>query len=93
VVEIRTWLEGHPDAPNELKLAPLDELGRLLLESLGDLEEALAHWREVEPPFHRRRDDAGAEAITMGKIADVLQARGQLDEALRTRQEEEIASV
>ena len=26
----------------------------------------------------------------MGKIADVLQARGQLDEALRIRQEEEL---
>jgi phosphopentomutase len=29
-----------------------------------------------------------AKAITMGKIADVLQARGQLDEALRIHQEE-----
>jgi phosphopentomutase len=31
-----------------------------------------------------------AKAITMGKIADVLQARGQLDEALRIRQEEQL---
>jgi tetratricopeptide (TPR) repeat protein len=89
VVEIRTWLEDHPDAPDELKSAPLDELGRVLA-SLGDLEEALAHWREVELPFHRRRGDVRAEAITMGKIADVLQARGQLEEALRIRQEEEL---
>jgi phosphopentomutase len=29
------------------------------------------------------------KAITMGKIADVLQARGQRDEALRIRQEEQ----
>jgi len=28
--------------------------------------------------------------VTLGKIADVLQARGQLDEALRIRQEEEL---
>ncbi|MGA1303982.1 MAG: hypothetical protein ACO3ZD_08070, partial [Cyanobium sp.] len=65
VVAIRTWLEGHPDAPEELKLAPIDELGRLLA-SLGDLDEALAHWREVELPFHRSRGDARAGAITMG---------------------------
>jgi phosphopentomutase len=32
--------------------------------------------------------DVRAKAITMGKIADVLQARGQLDEALRIYQEE-----
>ncbi len=29
-------------------------------------------------------------AVTLGQIADVLQARGQLDEALRIRQEEEL---
>ena len=29
-------------------------------------------------------------AITLGKIADVLRARGQLDEALRIQREEEI---
>jgi len=89
VVAIRTWMEGHPDAPEELKLAPIDELGRLLA-SLGDLDEALAHWREVELPFHRRRGDARSGAITMGRIADVLQERGQLEEALRIRQEEEL---
>jgi len=89
VVAIRTWLEGHPDAHEELKLAPLDELGRLLA-SLGDQDEALAHWCDVELPFHRRRGDARAGAITMGKIADVLQGRGQLEEALRIRQEEQL---
>ena len=31
-----------------------------------------------------------ARAVTLGQIADVLQARGQLDEALRIRQEEEL---
>ena len=37
-----------------------------------------------------RLGDVRSKAITMGKIADVLQARGQLDEALRIRQEEEL---
>jgi phosphopentomutase len=37
-----------------------------------------------------RLGDGREKALTMGKIADVLQARGQLDEALRIRQEEEL---
>ncbi|MDP2222742.1 MAG: tetratricopeptide repeat protein, partial [Hydrogenophaga sp.] len=31
-----------------------------------------------------------SKAVTMGKIANILQARGQLDEALRIRQEEQL---
>ncbi len=31
-----------------------------------------------------------SRAVTMGKIADILQARGELDEALRIRKEEEL---
>ena len=31
-----------------------------------------------------------SKAVTQGKIADILQARGQLDEALRIREEEEL---
>ena len=31
-----------------------------------------------------------SRAVTLGQIADVYQARGQLDEALRIRQEEEL---
>jgi tetratricopeptide (TPR) repeat protein len=89
VVEIRAWLEGNPQAPDELRFTLADELGRLLF-SLGDLDEALAHWREVELPLHRRLGDARSQAITMGQIADILQARGQLDEALRIRQEEQL---
>ncbi|MEB3324421.1 MAG: tetratricopeptide repeat protein [Cyanobacteriota bacterium] len=89
VAEIRAWLAQHPEAPDELRVTPVDELGRLLF-SLGDYDEALAHWREVELPLYRRLGDARGEAITKGKIADILQARGQLDEALRIRQEEQL---
>ncbi len=87
VVEIRAWLEGNPEAPDELRISLVDELGRLLF-SLGDLDEALAHWREVELPLHRRLGDARRQAITMGRIANILATRGQLDEALRIYQEE-----
>jgi hypothetical protein len=41
-------------------------------------------------PVYERLGDVSAKAFTMGQIADVLQARGQLDEALRIRQEEEL---
>ena len=34
--------------------------------------------------------DVRSRAVTMGKIADILQARGQLDEALKIRNEEEL---
>jgi tetratricopeptide (TPR) repeat protein len=87
VAEIRAWLEGNPKAPDELRISLVDELGQLLF-SLGDLDEALAHWREVELPLHRRLGDARRQAITMERIADILETRGQLDEALRIRQEE-----
>ena len=87
--EIKDWLRGQPDAPSDLKVGPLDELGRLL-RSVGDYRAALAHWRDVEVPFHRVRGDERAVAITQGKVADILQTRGQLEEALRIRREEEL---
>src|SRR3712207_7252637 len=43
------------------------------------------------PLFRSERLGAVHEAaITRGKIADILQARGELDEALRIRREEEL---
>ena len=89
IVEIRQWLAAHPDAPDELKIAPMDELGRLLY-GLGSLDEAMAHWRDHELLLHRRLGDARGVAIVQGQIADVLQARGELDEALRIRREEQL---
>jgi len=79
--EIKSWMDAHPDAPEEMLMAPLDELGRLLFD-LGDYDAALTHWQQVELPFYRRRGAERDAAITQGKIADILQARGQLDEAL-----------
>lgn len=87
IVEIRDWLVKVPPPSDELSVGPLCELGRLLF-SLGDHDAALAHWRDVELPLHRRLKDIRAEALTNGQVADVLQVRGQLDEALRLRKEE-----
>ena len=87
--EIKSWINANSDAPVEMRVVALDELGWLLFE-VGDYDAALAHWQQVELPFHRRRGAELAVAITHGKIADILQARGQLDEALRIRREEEL---
>ena len=46
--------------------------------------------KEEALPVYERLGAVREKAITMGKIADILQARGQLDEALRIRQDEEL---
>ena len=89
IIELRRMLAGVPPPSQDLRVPLLDELGLLLYE-LGEYDEALAHWRDVELPLHRERQDERAQAITMGKIADVLQSRGEPDEALRIRREEEL---
>ena len=87
IVEIESWIKAHPDAPEEMLTAPLDELGQLLF-NVGDYDAALAHWQQVVLPFHQHRGAEREVAITQGRIADILQMRGQLDEALRIRREE-----
>ena len=87
VAAIRTWLARKPAPPDELLVAPLAELGDLLFD-LGDRDEALAHWRQVELPLYQRRGDVRSSAKTMFKIADILRARGQYDEAMRILNED-----
>jgi tetratricopeptide (TPR) repeat protein len=89
VKDIREWLAKHPDAPDELKVAPMEELGRLLA-SLGELDEALDHLRNHELPLLQRLNNVLAQAIVKGQIADILQAQGQYDESLHIRQSEEL---
>ena len=61
-----------------------------ILQTRGQLDEALRIRQEEQLPVYERLGDARSKAITMGKIADMLQDRGQLDQALRIRQEEEL---
>ncbi len=61
-----------------------------ILESRGDLDEALRIRREEELPVYERLGDVRSRAVTMGKIADILFSRGDLDEALRIRREEQL---
>ena len=55
-----------------------------------DLGEAVRIRREEEIPVYERLGDARAAAITKGRVAAVLEARGELAEALRIRTEQEI---
>jgi hypothetical protein len=41
-------------------------------------------------PVYERLGDVRSRALTMGRIADVLEARGELEEALRIHREEEL---
>jgi hypothetical protein len=47
-----------------------------VLEARGQLDEALRIRREEELPVYERLGDVHSKAVTMGQIADVLQARG-----------------
>ena len=53
----------------------------------GDLDTALDLLRTAECAFADLKDEY-SRAVTMGRIADILQARGETDEALRIWREE-----
>ncbi|MBM3457983.1 MAG: tetratricopeptide repeat protein [Armatimonadetes bacterium] len=59
-----------------------------LLQTRGEVHEALRILNEECLPVHERLQDVRSRAITWGWIADIYQARGDLDEALRIRQVE-----
>ena len=63
---------------------------------LGDLQRSLGEVAQAETAYLQARDalsnldDRRRLAIAEGRIADILQARGELDEALRIRIEEQL---
>lgn len=73
-----------------------------ILQARGELDEALQIRRQDELPAYERLGevreqavferlgDVREKAVTMGKIADILQARGELDEALRIRRQDQL---
>ena len=67
-----------------------------LLLDLGDLQRSLGKVAEAETAYSHaletvaRLDDPRRRAITYGRIAGILQERGQLDEALRILTEEQL---
>lgn len=71
-----------PDAELMLEAAQIQEL-------LGDFSAALRSSQSAEVAFENLDDPLGV-AQAKGQIADILQARGDLDEALRIRNEEQL---
>ena len=61
----------------------------MVAQRAGELERALEAAQQKVEVDRGRGEDRGV-AMAEGLVADVLQARGQLDEALRIRQEEEL---
>ena len=87
---------GSEDSPRRRfqRANLLLELGRVQ-RRLGELDAALEHFAEAAALCQQLADTgddqaARGRAIARGEIADVLQARGELDEALRIRREEEL---
>ena len=65
-------------------------LGRMQIHR-GELDGAMKEIREAEKKYRAQGFDyERSVAVTMGLIADILQTRGQLDEALRIRREEQL---
>lgn len=57
----------------------------------GETTEALDDLRSKVLPWFVKLNDFGYQALTHGRIADILQAQGQFDEALNIRQTKELA--
>ena len=79
LAEIADYLRtiGEPGGPDaELMLEASD-----IEQSLGRSEAALAHAKAAGAAF-REIDDRGSAAVAVGRVADILASRGQLDEAL-----------
>src|SRR5208337_4616147 len=55
----------------------------------GDVAQAEALTREAQTTFRSAGDERGA-AVAAGQIADILQSRGEVDEALRVLREEQL---
>lgn len=53
-------------------------------------DQALHIRQHDELPVYERLGDVREKAVTMGKIADILEVRGDLDQALRIRQHDEL---
>ena len=66
-------------------------IGLGLFDDWGEIDRnAHAAANPLARPLARALDPADSRAVAMGQIDDILQSRGDLDEALRIRREEEL---
>ena len=87
IEELRTYLAACPSW-QVLDVDMAIELGDLL-DTSGAATEAEATYRRAEETL-RTLDDPRRTAIAWGRIANMLQSRGELDDALAIRREKEI---
>ena len=76
---------AHPDGRGDTGLRTPWLRSLAITRGVRSLCEALRIRREEQIPVFERFGDVRSLAITRGKIADIVQARGDLDEALRIR--------
>jgi tetratricopeptide (TPR) repeat protein len=86
LADYRTFPEDRRDYAGEDQL--LYRLGLLYL-SMGEMDKAEAAFRESLRACEKT-GDVRSRAVTLGKIADIWEAQGRLEEALRIRQEEQL---
>jgi len=72
---------------NEVEKSDLCWRISVLHHSLGELDDSLLYARKA---LKHAGEDARGRALALGQIADIYQDRGELDEALRIRQEESL---
>ncbi len=94
LTEKQSWLAVLQESLQDTSLQASERAKTL--RDIGDLYYAMGHYQEAELDFQQALklyQSLGAEksiAVTQGRIADILYRRGELDEALRIYQEEEM---
>lgn len=74
------------DLPDEQRLPMLLELADLCI-ALGQVKEAEDNLRQQALPIAKRLGEIPVTLIILGKLADLLAARGELDAAIEQQQE------
>jgi hypothetical protein len=85
------WIGEWAFAAYATQLRDLSEVMRTSVRFSGRIESSVEPGRSEEPETVAVEADIAtsrSRAVTMGKVADLLEARGELDEALRIRREQ-----
>ncbi len=85
IAELTEYLQNNA-VSEALRASLLLEQGDLH-QSIGELNEAMACFQTSLDLYRQRHDEANIAEL-LDRVAGILQARGELDEALRIRQQE-----
>jgi len=87
IAELTEYLQNN-EVSEALRASLLLELGDLH-QSVGELNEAMACFQTSLDLYRQRHDEANIAEL-QDRVAGILQARGELDEALRIHQQERL---